>query len=119
LQAELDEKGVLLTGDLERAGVEQLLLQPLPGAVCLLKMPHHGSAGSSPGTLIEQVQPEMAFVSVGRDNVYRLPAAEVLEALREEDIPLWRTDTQGTLRWSTDGRTQRLEIWDGEQFRRI
>ncbi|WP_084211756.1 DNA internalization-related competence protein ComEC/Rec2 [Geoalkalibacter subterraneus] len=119
IQAELDEKGVLLTGDLERAGVEQLLLHPPLGEVCLLKMPHHGSAGSSPGKLIDHVQPEMAFVSAGRENVYRLPAAEVLEVLRASGIPLLRTDTQGTLRWSTDGRTQRVEIWEGGQFRRI
>ncbi len=119
LQAELDEKSVLLTGDLERAGIEQLLLQPFPGAVCLLKMPHHGSAGSLPGKLVDHVKPEMAFVSSGRDNRYRLPAAEVLEVLREDGIPLLRTDTQGTLRWSTDGQTHRAEVWERGQFRPI
>ncbi|MDY6847544.1 MAG: DNA internalization-related competence protein ComEC/Rec2 [Geoalkalibacter sp.] len=119
IYAGLGEAGVMLTGDLERAGVEQLLLYPFPGAVCLLKMPHHGSAGSLPAKLIDYVQPGMVFVSAGRDNVYRLPAAEVLEVLREDGIPLLRTDTQGTLRWTTDGQTQRVEIWEGTQFRPI
>ena len=89
--------GMLLTGDLEAVGVGQLLASGLPGPVSLLKLPHHGSRYSGSERLIEQLNPRYCLVSAGYCNRYRLPAAKLVAYLAENEIPLFRTDLQGTV----------------------
>ena len=89
--------GVLLTGDMGPAGLRQLLHAGLPGPVTLFKLPHHGSRRPSPASYLSNIMPQAAFVSVGRHNVYHLPSTTTLHQLEQADIPLFRTDQQGTL----------------------
>lgn len=118
IHAAQGQEGVLLTADLEERGVGELLLHPLPGAVSLLKLPHHGSARSRVEHLLAAAQPSATFVSAGRHNVYRLPARRVVDGLARENIPLYRTDTQGTLRMRTQGKGWAIEHWSKGRFRR-
>ncbi len=111
------QDGVLLTADLEERGVGALLLHPLPGPVSLLKLPHHGSARSRTEQLAEALTPAAAFVSAGRHNVYRLPAQSVVEGLARQNIPLFRTDTQGSLRMRSQGAGWVIENWEKGRFR--
>lgn len=103
--------GVLLTGDLEAEGVSALLSMTLPGPVNLLKLPHHGSKGAAPEKLAEQLHPQMAFVSVGRENNFGLPHPQVVEMLGHADIPLFRTDLQGTLSFTSRGNGWQKHVW--------
>lgn len=89
--------GALLTGDLEADGVRRLLASSLPGPVDLLKLPHHGSRHSAPMLLVDSLHPRQVFVSVGHNNVYGLPAPAVVQGLADRDLPLWRTDRDGSL----------------------
>lgn len=91
-------QSVLLTGDLEGAGVEQLLsaLPDLP--VTLLKLPHHGSRHSKTEQLLDRLRPTTALVSAGRGNIYHVPARPVVDACRTRHIQLWRTDLDGCIR---------------------
>ncbi len=107
---------VLLTGDIEKEGIRQLLATPLPGPVTLLKIPHHGSRSSAPETLLNALMPAAAFVSLGRNNVHKFPHSSVLEALERRRIPLWRTDTLGTLRFTSDGKGWQTAHWRGGLF---
>ncbi len=91
------QDGVLLTGDMGPAGLRQLLQAGLPGPVTLLKLPHHGSRHPSPASYLSSIMPQAAFVSAGRHNVYHLPSTATLHQLEQADIPLFRTDQQGTL----------------------
>lgn len=97
-------QGVLLTGDLAEKGVQNLLANPPPGPVTLLKLPHHGSQRSVPAPLIDLLQPRIAFVSAGYKNRFGFPNQSVVTYLENKDIPLFRTDLDGTLRFtaSTD-----------------
>jgi competence protein ComEC len=95
--------GVLLTGDLAARGFQNLCASGLPGPVSLLKLPHHGSRGSRPEQFLDRLQPDLAFVSAGRDNPYGLPHPTSIAACRSRNIPLYRTDRQGTLIFSRDG----------------
>jgi competence protein ComEC len=109
--------GALLTGDLETPGVIALLASPPPGPVNLLKLRHHGSRNSSPGLLLDRFQPHLTFVSVGAGNTFHFPHAEVLAAVDQRAIPLYRTDRSGSIRFLSDGRGWRVQQWKRGLFR--
>jgi competence protein ComEC len=103
VHAAAGDAGVLLTADLAVEGFEHLAAAGVPEPVTLLKLPHHGSRGSRPERFLDRWPPQLAFLSAGRDNSYGLPHPTSLAACRERGIPLYRTDLQGTLTFSSDG----------------
>jgi competence protein ComEC len=117
LYARHGSEGVLLTGDLEAPGVSALLAANPPTPVTLLKLPHHGSDRSSPELLLDRFGPALAFVSVGAGNPYHLPNAKAIDALRQRNIPLFRTDRQGSLRFLTNGSGWESRHWQRGLFR--
>lgn len=92
----------LLTGD---AGFPaESALAAAGGEVALLKVGHHGSRGSTAGAFLSAIAPQAAVISVGR-NGYGHPAPETVARLAAAGVPTWRTDRDGTVRVTTDGRT--------------
>jgi competence protein ComEC len=93
----------VLTGDIE-ADSEHLLLQagqPLKADV--LKVAHHGSAGSSTSEFLGAVDPRFAVISVGADNRAGHPAPAMLDRLAQlGDVAILRTDQHGTIEFVTD-----------------
>jgi competence protein ComEC len=116
LYARLLDEGVLLTGDMEETGVSGFLAADPPQPVTLLKLPHHGSRKSSPELLLERFEPALAFVSAGAGNPYHLPNQSVIDDLGQREIPLHRTDRQGSLQFSTTGRGWRVKHWEKGLF---
>jgi competence protein ComEC len=93
---------VLLTGDV---GVPvEAALAGAVGQVEVLKVGHHGSAGSTSPTWLAEVRPKVAVVSVGARNRYGHPAPDVLARLATADAAVYRTDTQGAVTIRSDGR---------------
>jgi len=90
----------LLTGDIGLPA-ESVLVDRV-GEADLLKVGHHGSAGSSGAAWLDAVRPRAAVVSVGR-NSYGHPAEVVLQRLRSRGTELFRTDSGGTVTVRTDG----------------
>ena len=86
----------LITGDMP-AELELALLAryPLPD-IELLIAGHHGSRHSTSPTLLDTLTPETVVIPVGV-NSYGHPAPETLARLKERNIPLYRTDTMGTI----------------------
>jgi competence protein ComEC len=117
LYARYRQDGVLLTGDLEKAGVETLLAERFELPVTLLKLPHHGSRHSEPWRLTDRFHPRAVFSSQGRNNSYGLPHAEVLQSLDDRGLQLYRTDLNQTLRFTSDGRGWRTQQWRNGLFR--
>ena len=71
----------------------------------ILKVGHHGSKSStSPGFLF-RVNPEVAVISVGAGNTYGHPAAETLDKLQAAAVKIYRTDLNGNIIVTTDGKT--------------
>jgi competence protein ComEC len=94
----------VLTGDIEAEAERRLVEsgQLLQGQV--LKVAHHGSAGSSTQSFLRAVGPRVAVISVGAENKSGHPAEQVLRRLAEQEIPyVYRTDQQGTIEFATDG----------------
>jgi competence protein ComEC len=92
----------LLTADLGPEGEARLLSERGDLRATVLKVGHHGSASSSTEDFLTAVRPTLAVISVGADNTYGHPAPSTL--LRLAGIPVYRTDTNGTVRFQTDGR---------------
>ena len=112
-----DRDGLLLTGDLGQEGVYKLLKEGVPGAVSLLKLPHHGSRFSATDRLIDKLQPENCLVSVGYQNRYHFPASQVVEYLQQRDIPLYRTDLSGSLQAQFVNNGWQIKHWNYWLFR--
>lgn len=72
-------------------------------AVDLLKVGHHGSRGSTGGEWLDSLRPRAGVISVGRNN-YGHPSGQTLARLRSRRIEVWRTDRDGTVSVSTDGK---------------
>ena len=77
-------------------------LRPQP--VEILKVAHHGSADSALPALLELADPEIAVVSVGRDNDYGHPTPSAMAALTGfAGLDVYRTDLDGRVTIETDG----------------
>lgn len=58
---------------------------------------HHGSKYSSSEAFLENIKPEYAIISCGKDNSYGHPHDEVLERLNLCGAKIYRTDQQGEI----------------------
>lgn len=92
------------TGDAE-AAEEAALVAQYGGALnaTLLKAGHHGSSTSNTQALLSAVMPQAVAVSCGLDNDYGHPHQSVLRRLAENEIEVYRTDTQGGLAFTAPG----------------
>lgn len=96
---------VLLTGDAGIPSESTWLAEHMPLEARVLKVGHHGSAGSTSTGLVEAVNPEWAVIQVGANNTYGHPTQEVLDVLAGRTI--YRNDLDGRIHFATDGR----EVW--------
>ena len=108
---------VLLTGDIGREVELDLLpaLDLLPTVV--LKVAHHGSGTSSAAEFIDRVRPKVAVIGVGRANPYRHPVPYVLERLSQAQTAVFRTDVDGQITVTTDGKDLQVSTYTGRSWR--
>ena len=99
---------VLLTGDVEGAGEEQLL-SCLPkygiSEIDLLKVAHHGSKAGTSEKLLERICPKFSIISCGRNNIYGHPHQDTLERLKQAGSTVLITAQAGAVT---------VELEDGE-----
>ena len=96
----------LFMGDAE-GDEEAWLLAHLPAEALqadVLKLGHHGSRTSSGAAFVHAVNPLVGLVSVGAGNRYRHPSPEVLERFAARQVPLLRSDLEGSIVLSTNGQ---------------
>jgi competence protein ComEC len=92
---------MLLTGDIEEPVEARLLRDGAITASDVLKVGHHGSETSTSAAFLAAVAPSLAVISVGADNGFGHPAADVLSRL--SDTTVRRTDLDGTIDVISDG----------------
>ncbi len=86
----------LITGDItSNLEMELVTNRDIPDLECLV-VGHHGSKYSTCDEFLDAVTPEIAIISVG-DNNYGHPTDEVLRRLEDDDIVIYRTDTDGNV----------------------
>ncbi len=87
----------LFTGDANES-VEREVIKSFPKLrVDILKAGHHGSKTSTSQFFLEQIQPKIAVISVGKDNRYGHPHQQVLEAMEKYGTSVLRTDLKGAV----------------------
>lgn len=87
---------ILITGDRDEAGEERLLQQELP-TIDVLVAGHHGAATSTGHSLLRELRPSVAVISVGEDNFHGHPDGETLMRLERYGCIVRRTDLEGTI----------------------
>ena len=99
----------VLAGDAGHA-VEDLLGTSV-GHADVLKVGHHGSAGSTSEPWLDVVRPTVAVISVG-ENRYGHPDPGVVRRMGQRGTAVYRTDRGGTVTVRSDGSY--LEITQGD-----
>lgn len=86
---------VLLTGDIELKGIEELLRSNVDLSAEVLILPHHGSASSYSPELYDAVSPKLAIASCGFMNKYNFPSTLVMDELHRRGIQTLTTAKHG------------------------
>lgn len=118
VSVEAGARRALLTGDIERASELALVAAQLLPDADVVTVPHHGSRTSSSPAFVRAVNAEVAIASVGFDNRWGFPKAEVVLRWRDGGAELLTTSASGavTARLCSDGRPvgirqHRLATW--------
>ena len=101
----------LFTGDITSEVsdylADELVISSKQIPVEYIKIPHHGSRNNLTEDLLSNLNPIIAVISVGKNNSYGHPHAEILKMLKERSIKVLRTDEKGDVVVETDG----IKIW--------
>jgi competence protein ComEC len=111
LRLETGRETLLLTGDIERPVERTLTDDGDMLAADFLKVPHHGSRTSTTQPFLDSVHPHFAVVSVGENNPFGHPNADVLQRIEAEGARLYRTDRDGAVTVLTDGNTMEVHAF--------
>jgi competence protein ComEC len=111
------ERRFLLTGDVEEEIDAQLLASGIAGnegrAFDVLKVAHHGSGTATTDTFVERLRPRVAIVSAGWGNPYGHPSPRTVARLETAGARLFRTDLDGSVEVSTNGRDLQAMVTGG------
>ncbi|NMB79343.1 MAG: MBL fold metallo-hydrolase [Methanomicrobiales archaeon] len=94
---------LLYAGDATSAAESVMLKTGYAMDAQVLKVGHHGSSGSSNAAFLARVDPDVAVISLARDNPYGHPHKETLERLANAGPVVYRTDRDGTILVMSDG----------------
>jgi competence protein ComEC len=98
------EFSMLLTGDAEAQTEQRIMNAGGRIEADVLKVGHHGSKYASSEEFLRQGHFKDALISCGADNRYGHPSPEALERFKALDIKIYRTDLQGEITVTTDGK---------------
>jgi len=99
------DNSFMFMGDAEETSEQDMISTGMNLDCDVLCLGHHGSASSTSWDLLEASTPSWAVVSCGKGNSYGHPTAETMGKLSDMDIPVFRTDDQGTVIAVSDGST--------------
>ncbi len=98
------ENRFLFTGDAEEKAQEELLSGKPDLSADVYHAGHHGSRTSTTEEFLEAVKPTYAVISCGEGNSYGHPHAQTLNLFRTNGISVFRTDEQGSIVATSDGK---------------
>jgi len=105
LRVTYGNESFLFTGDIGEDAERELVKKDIRAVV--LKAPHHGSRNSSSPEFLRGVSPSIVVVSAGRNNVFGFPHRETLERYGLIGAKVYRTDKNGAITFTTDGKVTR------------
>jgi len=93
----------LLTGDIEKPIEEKLIASDIDLSAHILKFAHHGSDTSCTEDFLKKVNPDIAVISVGKDNKFGHPNGRIINRLERFGKRFFRTDLNGEVDFVSDG----------------
>ena len=103
-------KSILFPGDIMAQAEREIIAthgDELKSTVLIA--PHHGSKTSSTAMFLEKIKPEIGIISAGWKNSFRFPNPSVLKRYNENDCRIFRTDKNGAVAISIDGRALKIK----------
>jgi competence protein ComEC len=107
------DKSFLFMADAGIPAEKKLLLKKKNLKADVLKLGHHGADSASSNTFIKKVKPEIAVITVGKNNSYHYPSTSVLRTLQNHYVKVLRTDQLGTITALSNGKKI---IWFTSKF---
>jgi competence protein ComEC len=74
----------------------------------VIQVGHHGSKNSTSDNWLDILKPSAGVISVGRRNIYHLPARSTTKKLEKKHIKIYRTDKNGAIIFKSDGHNIRV-----------
>ncbi|EGN75612.1 DNA internalization-related competence protein ComEC/Rec2 [Idiomarina sp. A28L] len=118
LQLTYNGQSILLTGDIQRQTELRMVGRygnSLQSDVLIL--PHHGSRTSTQAEFLAAVNPQVAVVSRGYRNHFKMPHADVTKRLEKAQVPLFDTGRSGQISIIFNGEGVNIRTFR-EQIRR-
>lgn len=100
----------LFSGDAEQSVEKSILDDGYDVSCTVMKVPHHGSELSMSYRWIREADPKYAVISCGTGNQYGHPREEVLSKLEDAEITTLRTDMQGDIICTSDGKKVKFQV---------
>lgn len=99
----------LLTGDSQASELSEVLsLSKDVINLSILQVPHHGSRFGLTSEILDALSPDLAVISVGKNNRYGHPAPFILDLLKSANIKALRTDQNGEIEIISDGNSWKV-----------
>lgn len=82
----------------------------------VIKVGHHGSTTSSSSNFLKKTEPTYGVISCGMGNSYGHPTQTILDRYKNAGIKLFRTDLQGTIIFTSDGKNLTANVSPTNNF---
>ncbi len=119
LKIETGSVSVLFTGDIDAEAEENLIYLGKWLKSDIIKVPHHGGRSSSSEKFIEAVSPEIAVISVGKNNPFNHPNGDTLERYKNADVKIFRTDIDGAVTITPGDVSYNINTYWDSRFRKV
>ena len=94
----------IFTGDADHYSESAMCASDINLDCDVLSLGHHGSATSTSYAFLEKTVPAFAVISCEAENQYGHPHKDTLEKLESMEINIFRSDKQGTVIATSDGK---------------
>lgn len=83
----------------------------------MIKIPHHGGKTSAYKPFFDTVSPDVAIISMGRDNRFGHPHKEMLTIL--SGVKIYRTDSDGAIKIRESEKGLEIKRYRDFQFEKV
>ncbi len=95
---------LLFTGDSPPDSLNRLTYRDVMDTDILM-VPHHGSRNGTTEKLLRLADPDIAVISVGKNNPFGHPHKSILDLIKAKKIKILRTDEDGDIKFILGGST--------------
>ena len=103
------DNAFLFSGDCEADAELMYINEGFDLSADVYKAGHHGSSTSSSGEWLNKIDPTVCVIECGAGNSYGHPHAEALSRIRDHADIILRTDIDGNIVFTSDGRSVTYE----------